>query len=550
MSSKDLGFEESLVNHIKARFPILYITTWEENRLIQLIQNINEKDFFKNDKQIFEWSVTKGLELNKNHFKENLKSSIDILDYIQDCEEDGIFILKDIYFDLKKCCGNSPNPTLVRKIKDLALELKVSNYSKTIIIISHDVFVPEDISKQICLMDFELPNSNEIKKVYNTIIKANKGNKKLDLNVNEEELDQLSEAASGLTLHEAENALALAITQDGTLNIQDIESIKQEKKQLIKYSGILEFITPKIDMKNVGGLNNIKNWIYKRSNSWGSLAKQYNLPAPKGLLITGVPGCGKSLIAKSVSSEWNLPLLRFDVGSVFGGTVGSSESNMRKVIQTAEAIAPCVLWIDEIEKGFTGIGSTGDSGTSSRVFGTFLSWMQEKEKFVFVVATANKIDLLPPELMRKGRFDEIFFVDLPTDIERTAIFKVHLKKRLKNTDISEEDFLEEHRLNSLVKMTDGFTGAEIEQIVISALFEAFDERRKLQFKDFEKAVKNTVPLKVTQSENIQNIREWANVRAVSATSSQDNLVVEAQESQELDLNDVAKKERGGRTIDF
>lgn len=553
MNSQYLQFEQSLVNHIKARFPILYITTWEEERLIQLIEDIGDKEVFKNKKEVFEWSVTKGLEKSGKAVKNDIKNAVGILDYIEDYKEDAIFILKDIYFDLKRCCENHPNQTLIRKIKDLVHNLKISQHSKTIVIIGHDIFVPDDLSKQICLMDFELPNTNEIKKVYKNIIDANKNNSKLRLNVDDDDLKKLCDAASGLTLHEAENALALAITKDGSLSIEDIESIKEEKKQLIRRTGILEFITPKINMKSVGGLNNIKNWIHKRSNSWGSLAKQYNLPSPKGLLVTGVPGCGKSLIAKSLSSEWNLPLLRFDVGSVFGGIVGSSEANMRKVIQTAEAIAPCVLWIDEIEKGFTGIGSSGDSGTSTRIFGTFLSWMQEKEKFVFVIATANKIDLLPPELMRKGRFDEIFFVDLPTPVEREAIFKVHLKKKLKNPEYIEADFTEQDYLDTLVEMTDGFTGAEIEQVVISALFEAFDGRRKLKFNDFKKSIINTVPLKVTQSENIESIRQWANVRAVSATSSNDKKEEFTTEVMSGDLPKTpaaAKPKSGGRTIDF
>ncbi|CAL2060001.1 AAA family ATPase [Tenacibaculum sp. 190524A05c] len=557
MKSQYLQFEQSLVNHIKARFPILYITTWEEERLIELIdQMVNEKNHFKFKKEVFQWSVTKGIENNGKVVKPDIKNAISILEYIENYKEDAVFILKDLYFDLKRCCENHPNQVLIRKIKDLVYQLKMSEYSKTIIIVGHDIFVPDDLSKQICLMDFELPNNEEIQKVYKNIIDANKDNEKLKLRVDNEDLKKLSDAASGLTLHEAENALALAITRDGTLSLSDIEAIKEEKKQLIKRSGILEFLSPKIDMKSVGGLNNIKNWIYKRSNSWGSVAKQYNLPSPKGVLITGVPGCGKSLIAKSLSSEWNLPLLRFDVGSVFGGIVGSSEANMRKVIQTAEAIAPCVLWIDEIEKGFTGIGSSGDSGTSTRIFGTFLSWMQEKRKFVFVVATANKIDLLPPELMRKGRFDEIFFVDLPTKVERAAIFKVHLRKKLKNKEVLEADFSEQKYLDILVEKTEGFTGAEIEQVVISALFEAFDQRRKLTFEDFEKSIENTVPLKVTQAENIEAIRQWANVRAVSATTINDNefieeaVVVNKDGFDDFKPSPNSQPRRGGRTIDF
>ncbi|MCS4525217.1 AAA family ATPase [Clostridium botulinum] len=221
----------------------------------------------------------------------------------------------------------------------------------------------------------------------------------------------------GLTLQEAENAFARAMVEDGKLNIDDIEVVLEEKCQVIKKTGILEFMKSDLKMEDVGGLENLKRWISKRNKSWLDSAQKYNLPAPKGVLITGVPGCGKSLTAKAISAMWQLPLLRLDMGKIFSGVVGSSEENMRKAIKTAEAVSPSILWIDEIEKGFGGASSSGDSGTSMRIFGTFLTWMQEKIKPVFVVATANNISNLPSELLRKGRFDEIFFVDLPTKMK-------------------------------------------------------------------------------------------------------------------------------------
>ncbi|MCS4527072.1 AAA family ATPase [Clostridium botulinum] len=220
------------------------------------------------------------------------------------------------------------------------------------------------------------------------------------------------------------------MVEDGKLNIDDIEVVLEEKCQVIKKTGILEFMKSDLKMEDVGGLENLKRWISKRNKSWLDSAQKYNLPAPKGVLITGVPGCGKSLTAKAISAMWQLPLLRLDMGKIFSGVVGSSEENMRKAIKTAEAVSPSILWIDEIEKGFGGASSSGDSGTSMRIFGTFLTWMQEKIKPVFVVATANNISNLPSELLRKGRFDEIFFVDLPTKNERKDIFRLHLKKDL------------------------------------------------------------------------------------------------------------------------
>ena len=264
------------------------------------------------------------------------------------------------------------------------------------------------------------------------------------------------------------------------------------------------------------------------------------------------------MIAKTISAMWHLPLLRLDIGRIFSGIVGSSEENLRRAIKTAETIAPAVLWIDEIEKGFSGIGSTGDSGVATRIFGTFLTWMQEKAAPVFVVATANNISQLPPELLRKGRFDEIFFIDLPTQIERMEIFKLHINKRLVDASVIGDFILTDEILEKLSVKTEGFVGSEIEQIVITALFDAFYEDRSIQFEDFEKAVKNTVPLSITQAEQISSLREWANIRAVAATPREDRLdyVIKNEELAGYDENsekkfkDPIKEKRGGRAIDF
>lgn len=278
----------------------------------------------------------------------------------------------------------------------------------------------------------------------------------------------------------------------------------------------------------------------KKTETWNERAIAYQLPRPKGLLITGVPGCGKSLTAKSVSTLWNLPLLRLDIGSIFEGIVGSSERNMREVIRTAESISPCILWIDEIEKAFAGIGSSGDSGVGTRLFGTFLTWMQDKTSFVFVIATANNISNLPPEFMRKGRFDEIFFVDLPVDEERKAIFSIHFRKKLNEIN-SDLQLLSEEFIQHLVSQTEGFTGSEIEELINSALIDAFSEKRKVREEDFIKAIKTTVPLSITQAEQIKALRTWANVRAISATS-----LSQTPEKQETS----SPEQRGGRFIEL
>lgn len=265
----------------------------------------------------------------------------------------------------------------------------------------------------------------------------------------------------------------------------------------------------------------MKRWLVKRNNSWLDEAAEYGIPSPKGVLMTGIPGCGKSLTAKAIAAAWELPLLRLDIGKVFAGLVGSSEQNMRSAIRTAEAAAPCVLWLDEIEKGFSGVsGDGGDGGTSSRVFGSFLTWMQEKTAPVFVIATANKVDRLPPEFLRKGRFDEIFFVDLPTDHERRDIWKLHLSKRLKRSTAGSLAITDE-LLDELSSATEGYAGAEIEQAVVVALFDAYADRRALSRDDLHLAIRNMVPLSVTQAEQITSVRTWASNRAVAATSAED-----------------------------
>ena len=335
------------------------------------------------------------------------------------------------------------------------------------------------------------------------------------------------------------------------------KAVLKEKSQVIKKSDILEYIDSKVKIEDVGGLENLKKWLSKRDKSWLDSAKKYGLPSPKGVLLTGVPGCGKSLIAKSISSMWHLPLLRFDVSKVFNMYVGNSESNMREAIKMAEAISPCVLWIDEIEKGFSGLGGSGDSGTTSRIFGTFLSWMQEKTKPVFVVATANNIDSLPSEMMRKGRFDEIFFIDLPTFNERKQIFKVHLESRLTYPEVRGDFEINDETLKHLSNITEGFGGSELEQIVVMGLYDAFSEDRSITLNDFENAVKNTVPLSVTQAEQIISIRNWANVRAVAATAQEDRMEYTQTSTDSNNPkpeiptpDDEISDSRGGRTLDF
>lgn len=562
-----------LSNLFKARFPIVYIPTWEEVRAVKILADIaSEGDLIKTVRKVYVWTQTKGMGVydyatnTVNRYESETIFPVDALDYVNKTKEPALFIFKDfhVYFG----AGNSkPDYTLIRKLRDSVDELKNSVVPKNIILISPSVVLPADLQKDVSIVEMGLPTVEEIEETLDNMIEANRDNSKIqivfnrDNNGNELEKRSLCESALGLTISEVENALARAMVEHGRLSIEERDIIQEEKCQIIKKTGILEFVKSDLSIDDIGGLQNLKNWLRKRERFWqkGNYAAQYNLPAPKGILITGVPGCGKSLTAKAISALWRLPLLRLDMGKIFSGIVGSSEENMRKAIQTAEAVSPSILWIDEIEKGFRGAtGPSGDSGTTTRIFGTFLTWMQEKTEPVFVVATANNISDLPPELLRKGRFDEIFFVDLPTSNERKTIFKLHLSKRLTNSAVASKTTINDALLDKLASETEGFSGAEIEQIVIAALFEAFSDSkpRPLYEEDLHKTIHNMVPLSKTQSEQIMQIRNWANVRAVAATSSEDrdeyiadinpkNVIIESSEPEES-----IKRQRGGRSVDF
>jgi SpoVK/Ycf46/Vps4 family AAA+-type ATPase len=420
------------------------------------------------------------------------------------------------------------------------------------VLISPTPHIPADLESLVTLVDFPLPTEQQIRATLDGMIARNSSAGALKVELGAAGAERLAKAALGLTAFEAENAFARSMVDDGRLTDDDIALVQEEKRQIVQKSGVLEVVKANVSLDDIGGLENLKTWLRKRNGSWLDEAAAYGLPAPKGVLVTGVPGCGKSLTAKAMASAWSLPLVRLDIGRVFGGLVGASEQNMRTALRTAEAIAPCVMWIDEIEKGFaSGASGAGDSGTSARVFGTFLSWMQEKTAAVFVMATANQIALLPPEMMRKGRFDEIFFIDLPTDVERRVIFSIHLKARLKAGPALGALVVDDPLLDRLVQATEGFSGAEIEQVVISACFDAFNERRHLTAEDMLHGIANTVPLSVTQAEQIADLRAWADVRAVAASAPEDRTGYTTPEPG--DVAPVVPPEavlaRGGRAIE-
>ena len=540
-----MKYEKSLSDLLRARFPYVYISTYEEARATKYIKDIatNPKNV-KFPREVFIWTQSSGLK-NGDTSIANTTSPNKLIDYIEKYNKDSVFILYDFHVFF----GNKQRPgdfAVIRALRDLVPMLKTSPTRKNIIFISPELNIPESLQKDIVIFDFPLPKMEDIKSKLEKMISANKKINISDLT--EDDKVKLSKAALGLTMQEAENAFALAMVNDSKLDKDDISIILEEKMQVIRKTGMLEYVQSDLSMDDIGGLDNLKRWLLKRNDSWSERAKKYCLPAPKGVLVTGIPGCGKSLTAKAISSIWQLPLLRLDLGKIFSSLVGSSEENMRKAIATVEAVAPSILWIDEIEKGISGSTSTNDSGVSSRIFGTFLTWMQEKTAPVFVIATANNIDRIPSELLRKGRFDEIFFVDLPTFKERKEIFRVHLKKRLLDENICKDVKADdEGMIERLASMTEGFIGSEIEQVVVSALYDAFFEDRSLAFSDFEKAIKNTVPLSTTQKEQILAIRNWANVRAVSASSKEDSEQYNVHsETSDSEIN----SSRGGRRLDI
>lgn len=536
-----LVFRETLVELIRARHPILLVETHEGDRVIAAVEAIASSSDLRRPRRVVAYTVSKGLHTPGQQGSTTAPDAA--LAEAVKTSEPTLFVFFDLHHFLGSQ-GRPAEPTMIRAVQDAATAFRTGEVAHTLIIVSPSLTLPADLEKEVTVVDLPLPTADEIEGVLEEITGANAASIVVDLSIDDRQ--RLIQAAQGLTLGEAENAFARAIASDRRLDASDIALVLDEKRQTIRKSGLLEFISPEGSMDDVGGLENLKKWLHKRNGSWLPEAQRWSIPAPKGVLITGVPGCGKSLTATCMATLWGLPLLRLDVGRVFSGLVGSSEQNMRRALKLAEAVSPSILWIDEIEKGF-GTGS-GDSGTSQRVFGTFLTWMQEKKNPVFVIATANKIDALPPEFLRKGRFDEIFFVDLPTKEERVHIWRIQLLKRLTSSSEASGDFtLTDDSLASLAQQTEGFSGAEIAEAVISACFEAFSERRRLNEKDLTRAINNTVPLSVTQAEQINGTREWASKRAVAATSISSR---ENYSSSGTTVDTDVNSWRGGRQIDF
>ncbi|MFI5912980.1 AAA family ATPase [Dactylosporangium sp. NPDC051541] len=513
------GFRHDLAQLLKARFPVLYIESYEEHRVLtELAAVAADAGLVRTPRPVWTWSATSGLLQPDGVAVQYTTEPDNALDTVLRLQQPGLFVFRDLHNSLG---GDVPVlPSVVRRLRDIAAAFKAGAVPRTLVIVAPVLRIPADLEKDVTIVDFPLPTEAEIRGVLESMIAGNAAGGRIRIELDPVGREKFAKAAAGLTLNEAENAFARAMVNDGVLDLDDLGVVHEEKRQAVRKAGVLEYVDADVRLDQVGGLENLKRWLAKRDNSWLAAAAEWGLPAPRGVLITGVPGCGKSLTAKAVAAAWGLPLLRLDIGRVFAGLIGSSEQNMRAALRTAEASAPCVLWVDEIEKGFS-TGSGNDGGTTNRVFGTFLTWMQEKTGSVFVIATANDIERLPPELLRKGRFDEIFFVDLPSRVERASIWAVHLHRRLARPAVQGKLQVDDGLLRELCTISNGYSGAEIEQAVVAALFDAFSERRPLQREDLSKAISATVPLSVTQSDKLDAIRDWARTRAVAATAPQD-----------------------------
>lgn len=492
--------KEELSILIHAQYPLIYFITPEEERAERAISLIAQ---VKPSRQVFVWTVTHGMvEYGQNGTttQHNTISPESALEWVTRQKEPAIFIFKDLHPFIE-------SPAVTRWLRDAIANFKGTQ--KAIILMSPIQLVPVELEKEVVVLDFPLPNMEELEEVLALQIGATRIKK-----IAPETKEKLLRAALGLTRDEAEKVYRKAQVTTGRLTEDEVAIVLSEKQQLIRRNGILEYIEVDESMSSVGGLEELKRWLTQRSNAFSQRAREYGLPQPKGMLILGVPGCGKSLIAKTTSKLWSLPLVRLDMGRVYdGSTVGRSEANLRNALKAAESISPMILFIDELDKAFAGSAGSADSdgGTSSRIFGTFLTWMQEKKSPVFVMATANRIERLPGEFLRKGRFDEIFFVDLPNFEERGQIFEIHLSKR--RSEITRFD------LAQLSNVSDGFSGAEIEQAIIAAMYEAFAQDREFNQLDIISAVKSTTPLSRTMTEQVSALRDWARLRARPAATT-------------------------------
>ncbi|MCA9666756.1 MAG: AAA family ATPase [Myxococcales bacterium] len=493
LEGRAAAFVEQVRKLVAARYSVVSVHTHEEERLERILGALAQRLFTK-PVPLYLWSVTEGLH-DGGEPAAGSDDPLVALDVVISHAKPGLYLFRDLhrFYD---------DARVVRRLRDVHRALRGAY--KTIFISTPEARLPPEVQKEAAVIDLPLPGMPEMEALFEAARTAGKRAVEVDLG---DYYDALLRGSLGLTEEEARAAFAKLLVGKKTVGREIIDELYEEKRTIVRREGILDYIPPRVRLEDIGGLATLKDWLRQRQRFFAREAEEFGLDPPKGVLITGISGCGKSMAVQAISTFWRMPLIRLDMNRIYAGVIDNSpEATLERAISTAEAIAPCVMWIDEIETAL--VGTQGMASVATRVFSSFLTWMQEKQHMVFVAATANEIDQLPPELLRKGRFDEIFFVDLPNEAERTDIFRVHLDKRGK--DAADFDLV------SLSKSTPNFNGAEIEQIVLAGMYTAFDQGRELIMKDLYRSLGRTVPLATTMSERIKEIKRWADTRAVKA----------------------------------
>lgn len=475
--------------------PVIVTETVEEERVRSLLHSVARELRLP----LYEWTITQGLSRFNLVISSETRKPQALLNYLEKFKTEAIFLLKDFDKHLKDSAS-------IRQFREIAQ--KFSQNHSSIVLTGTSIKLPQEIAYSVVHYDLKLPQIKELYQVFWAVVKSLQQNHPIQMQLSSKDIEQLLRALSGMTINQARQVIAYAALIDGKLAPADIKRVLERKAQMIREGGLLEYYPEQDNSYQLGGFDKLKSWLQRAQVGFTREAKSFNLNPPKGILLLGIQGCGKSLAAKVIAREWKLPLLKLDAGRLYDKYIGESEKNFRKAISLAESMAPVVLWIDEIEKGFGGAGtSEADAGLSRRLFGSFLNWLQEKRQSVFVVATANDLSTLPPELLRKGRFDEIFFVDLPDIQERQTILQIHLSLRKQNHQSFD--------LELLTAESEGFSGAELEQVIIAALYRALYLKQPLDTKLLLTEIRQTIPLSVSRREDIERLRQLARDRFVA-----------------------------------
>ncbi len=522
---------------INSSTPIIAVETVEEARVLALVrQTCAELNL-----PLFEWSIADGLIRSIASQKErgeekrrtmlaefasaigneasppagvadptstsspilNTKDPAGVLAHIETLTTDGIFVLKDFH-------RHMDDAVVVRRLKDVVQHFATTR--RALLLTGPAIKMPPELEKEVEYLEFPLPDRKRLHEIVEQTFTRLAQSYTLKRNADGVVVEQMAANLCGLTEEEAERAVAQALVTRYALCPEIVTDVLEAKKEILKRTGMLEFVETTINMTAIGGLENLKRWLAKRRGTFDDDAKQFGLEPPRGVIIMGVQGCGKSMCARAIAGDWKLPLTKFDTSAIYDKYIGETEKRIQKLFQVAEQLAPVVLWIDELEKVFAGSGpdsASVDAGVSSRLLGSLLSWMQDRQAPVFVAATCNNVTVLPPELMRKGRFDEIFFVDLPNVAERKAIFSLHLEKRKRNP--------KEFDLDKLAGAASGYSGAEIEAAVQSAMYASYATKKTMSTDSLLEEIKATVPLSSTRAEDFEQLRDWALKRAVPAS---------------------------------